>query len=205
MTSRLLLLLATATCVAAFEPAVKLVSFDGTASDWKWHVLNDPVMGGRSHSTFSVDTATNKSVTWVGVTEIVPSLKAPGFCNLETKDAHRTAADASAQSHLLIYARTSTPEYAGYKISFAADTNDPQFKSFKTEFNATREWSTIALPWSAFSNDWSEYTGRCDTTDPTGRTHKCSAAHPEVCPTKHNLKGISQFGIWTEGVAGAFD
>merc|ERR1719182_70878 len=68
-----------------------------------------------------------------------------------------------------------------------------------------RVWNTVAVPFEKFSNDWSQYTGRCDTTDPNGKKHKCcSAEHPEVCPTKSNLKHISQLGIWAEGVAGKF-
>jgi hypothetical protein len=66
-------------------------------------------------------------------------------------------------------------------------------------------WRTIAVPFESFSNDWSSYTGRCDTTDPSGKKHTCcSEATPEVCPTQKNLKDISQFGLWTEGVAGKF-
>merc|ERR1712032_1131658 len=32
----------------------------------------------------------------------------------------------------------------------------------------------------------------------------CSKEHPEVCPTQRNLKDMTQFGLWTEGVAGKF-
>ena len=49
--------------------------------------------------------------------------------------------------------------------------------------------------------------GRCDNNppDPTGEKHKCcSAATASVCPTAHGLDHISQLGLWTEGVAGAF-
>merc|ERR1712032_1695924 len=99
----------------------------------------------------------------------------------------RIANDASPFTHMLLRVR-STMQYAGFKVSFAADTWNPTFKSFEN-----------------FSNDWSQYTGRCDTTDPNGKKHKCcSAEHPEVCPTKSNLKHISQLGIWAEGVAGKF-
>ena len=44
------------------------------------------------------------------------------------------------------------------------------------------EWQTVKIPFSAFSYDWSDYTGRCDTKDPRNGTQHvcCSAEHPEV-------------------------
>lgn len=57
------------------------------------------------------------------------------------------------------------------QVSFAARTLLPQFKSFKSNFNFSSSgpgWVTIAVPWNQFSNDWSPFTGDCDTKDPTG-------------------------------------
>ena len=65
------------------------------------------------------------------VTKIVPSLKAPGFCNAETDDLIKTAPSASkwlADSILLKV--KSTKPYGGFKFSFAADVLDRQFKSY---------------------------------------------------------------------------
>lgn len=190
---------------------VTLIDFDGQdkSTDWKWRDLNDPVMGGVSHSTWMINQTEGVAV-WKGETKIVPSLHAPGFCNAETTSGDgilRHANDASPFTHLLLRVR-STIAYTGFKVSFAADTLDPQFKSFKSVFNVTRHdgvWHTVSVPFDDFSKDWSQFTGRCDTKDPNGRTHKCcSKEHPEVCPTKRNLHDISQFGLWTEGVAGKF-
>jgi hypothetical protein len=103
--------------------------------------------------------------------------------------------------------RTSSPEYAGFKVSAAARTLNPQFKSFKSNFTVPvgNEWTTVAVPWTSFSNDWSPFTGDCDTKDPTGKQHHCcSADHPEVCATAKDLKAIEQLGLWTEGVSGNF-
>merc|ERR1719353_1447915 len=164
-------------------------------------------MGGQSHSTLKIN---NGIAVWNGETKIVPKLHAPGFCNIKTTSGAgilRIANDASAYTHLLLRVR-STMKYTGFKVSFAADTWNPTFKSFKSDFTVQRNdgvWHTVAVPFEKFSNDWSQYTGRCDTTDPNGKKHKCcSAEHPEVCPTKSNLKHISQLGIWAEGVAGKF-
>ena len=68
-----------------------------------------------------------------GTVKIVPSLQAPGFCNAETVDTLVHFNDVSAYSHLEMKLRTTTPFY-GFKFSFAANTLDPQFKSFKVWF-----------------------------------------------------------------------
>eukprot|EP00939_MAST-03C_sp_MAST-3C-sp1_P001293 g1293.t1 len=191
--------------------SVDLVTFDGKekSTTWTWKVLNDPVMGGQSTSTWEINQTIGIAI-WDGETKIVPSLKAPGFCNAETTSGFGVfskANDASAFTHLLLRVR-STVEYNGFKVSLAADTLNPQFNSFKSEFNVTRNdgvWHTVGVPFSSFSNDWSSYTGRCDTVDPSGKKHKCcSKETPEVCLTEKNLADISQFGIWTEGIAGKF-
>merc|ERR1711941_262431 len=62
---------------------VPLATFDGVeATTYDWEVVNDPVMGGKSHSTFQVDKE-HEIGLWGGAVEIVPSLDAPGFCNLQ--------------------------------------------------------------------------------------------------------------------------
>lgn len=197
-----------AVCTAQEQPGVLLATFDNAAgTTWSWDAVNDPVMGGESTSKFSLN-QTARTIVWNGIVRIVPSLKAPGFCNLETTNAVTTRAnDASPFTHILIRARTSTPEYAGFKFSFAADTLNRQFKSFKGVFNlTTTAWTTVAIPFNQFSNDWSPYTGDCFTKDPTGLQHKCCTPQtPEVCPTKKNLHDISELGIWTEGAAGTFN
>jgi hypothetical protein len=108
---------------------------------------------------------------------------------------------------MLLRVKTSHPEYLGFKFSFAANTINPQFASYKANFNLTgTDWQTVAIAWDQFSNDWSSFTGDCDTTDPTGKTHHCcSKEHPEVCPTAKDLAKIQALGLWTEGAAGTFD
>lgn len=54
---------------------VTLVSFSDPALDQKWSDMNDPVMGGKSHSTFS---KSSEFGTFSGLCAIVPFLKAPG-------------------------------------------------------------------------------------------------------------------------------
>ena len=53
-------------------------------------------MGGVSTSTWKIDTAKTKSAIWNGQVRIVPSLKAPGFCNAETTNWFAKFNDVSA-------------------------------------------------------------------------------------------------------------
>ena len=151
-----------------------LVTFDNApGTTFEWNVMNDPVMGGLSASTMRIDNARSRAV-FNGTVAIVPKLQAPGFCQTETKlfSGVRPAhfADVSAHSHLILVVRSSTPGFAGFKVSFAADTLNPLFHSFKANFRVPggTAWQRVAIPWHEFSNDWSPYTGDCDTTDPNG-------------------------------------
>ncbi len=57
------------------------------------------------------------------------------------------------------------------------------------------QWETIALPFNAFSNKWSSYTGEPTVT---------CASDASVCPKDADLSTIRQLGVWMEGVAGPF-
>lgn len=186
---------------------VMISTFDGgEQTTQKWHEVNDPVMGGVSSATFVVD-ENAKYAVFNGTARIVPSLQAPGFCNAETETLQHFP-DASGYDNVFIVARSSSPEYAGFKLSIAAKTLLPQFKSFKANFNitsASNDWEVVNIPLSQFSNDWSPYTGDCDTKDPTGKQHYCcDAEHPQSCADSKTFKSIEQIGIWSEGHAGDF-
>ena len=208
-----------------------LVTFDGApGTTFKWNVINDPVMGGQSSSTFSilggtythrlarrvapciaacehkpieltesneagkVGRAVQKSAVFSGTVAMVPKLDAAGSCHIETElfNGLRAARfnDASQYTDLLLFVRSNTPNFPGFKVSFAANTFDSQVRSFKANFRVPTPlpsdpyftdndgWQTIAIPWSEFSNDWSPYTGDCNSTDPGGRTHRCCKDHP---------------------------
>lgn len=189
---------------------VNLITFDGDKhSSTTWSLTNDPVMGGQSKSTFTI--SDTKTAIFDGHCAIVPKLKAPGFCNAKSKlmdGLHfRKLPDISAFSHLVLKVRSSTPEYKGFKVSLAADTWNPQFDSYKANFMvpAGDDFQLVAIPWEKFSNDWSAYTGDCDTTDPRGKVHHCcDKDHPDVCISKKNLSDINQVGLWAEGHEGQF-
>jgi hypothetical protein len=57
---------------------ITLVTFDGATTAREWRETNDPVMGGQSTGSFSVN-STSKLGVFDGQVNNVPSLKAPGF------------------------------------------------------------------------------------------------------------------------------
>jgi len=180
------------------DDSVTLITFDGKDSKttFDWSLVNDPVMGGVSVSNYSVAEADSKLV-WSGEVKVVPSLQAPGFCNLETTPSFREFNDATGATHMEIFARSTQP-YTGFKLSFAANTLIPQFKCFKADYTmvSNGDWEWIAIPLNQFSNEWDAATGEPTT--------KCSD-NPKVCPTNRDLSSIQQVGLWMEGVAGEFD
>jgi hypothetical protein len=182
--------------------------------------MNDPVMGGQSHSALTMNAEYG---SFAGLCAIVPFLKAPGFCKIATNTGffHRhTFPDVSQfiAGSLYLEVRSSTPAYKGYKVAFSAkNVTRPRpgmhhaGPSFKADFSlggsssAAGEWTTVKIPFSSFSVDWSEFTGECDTKDPTGEQHLCcTSEHPEVCPKDYHLRQLTGFEVWAEGVEGKF-
>merc|ERR1712100_287907 len=82
--------------------------------------------------------------------------------------------------------------YAGYKVSLGHNYF-PVLKDYKADFNATSEWSDVMIPFTAFSDNWSSYTGEPIST---------CAKDLKVCVTDKTLKNIEQIAFWAEGVAG---
>ena len=184
---------------SAFINPVPLATFDGKDSKttWSWRIVNDPVMGGQSHATLDF---VNSIGVWNGTCAIVPSLKAPGFSNVETSNGFGVvggfANDASKSTHLVMKVKSSVA-YKGFKVSLAADTLNPQFKSHKADIDipVSSDFIEVSVPFTEFSNNWSAYTGEA--------VKKCSE-DSTVCLTAHNLSHISQIGVWAEGVEGDF-
>ena len=185
-----------------------LVAFDGEKPLTKtWQDSNDPVMGGQSHSAFNMSAGVGH---FAGTCAIVPFLKAPGFCKISTTlgpGEEPNYADVSSliDGALVIGVQSATVGYAGFKVAFTAKNTTGH--SFKANFVAptSADFTEVRIPWSSFSLDWSEYTGDCDTKDPTGEQHHCcSAAHPEVCPQAQHLAQLTGFEVWAEGVEGDF-
>lgn len=196
---------------------VTLATFDNAAgTTYSWHVMNDPVMGGQSHSKFFVD---HSSGYFEGKCAIVKFLNAPGFCKISTQHSlfrslHFADASSFIDGALYLDVQTTTPEYKGFFIGFGAKgAKRPSgamhhaAPSFKANFQVPgTKRTTVKVPFNGFSVDWSDFTGRCDTKDPNNgfQHHCCSSEHPEVCPTAEHLSQITGLEVWAEGVEGDF-
>lgn len=199
---------------------IKMVTFDGTpGTTHHWDDQNDPVMGGRSTSGFTV--TADHIGAFEGTCAVVPFLHAPGFAKIFTVEARSSGRlltpypDVSKyfSGALHLRVRTTTPQYTGFKVAFGADGAARPTParhggaSFKADFPPLTgtDWQEIRIPFNQFSIDWSEFTGECTTKDPTGQQHYCcSAEHPEVCPTARHLQHINTVEVWAEGVEGSF-
>jgi hypothetical protein len=184
---------------------VALLSFDGSETEKAWKALVDPVMGGQSVATASVDKDGQFAVL-DGEVKIVPSLNAPGFI---TGYAQASFPDASGaiDGDLVLTVRSSTPEYQGYKVSFAAGAISPLFSCasggssalgrgcFKANFAVPSgdDFVDVRIPFKSFTDKWSSATGEPTTT---------CAEDASVCPTAEKLGKIQRIEIWGEGVAG---
>merc|ERR1719428_600185 len=103
--------------------------------------------------------------------------------------------------------RSTTPDYTGFKVSFAASTLNPTLSCasggstalgrgcFKAPFTvaAGDDFTEIRIPLSDFSDKWSSATGELTTL--------CSD-DSSVCPTADKLKNVQRVAIWGEGKAG---
>merc|ERR1719291_560561 len=210
-----------AKCIAfvlgsALADDLKLATFDGAKeSTATWKDLNDPVMGGASTSTFKV--TDDKTGFFNGTCAIVGFLKAPGFAKIV---GSAQFADITGYDNIAMRVRSTTPDYRGFKVAFAAPgipkTSIYGGASYKAGFNLTGgDWQIVEVPLTQFSYDWSGYTGRCDTKDPPGFLHKgaqhycCdkSGIQPsksEVCVDDKFLSIINSIEVWAEGVKGDF-
>merc|ERR1711998_680010 len=187
--------------VSAQLPIVTFDGVQGTTFDFK--ALNDPVMGGRSSGTWTV--ADGAGVLDGEVVD-VPSLSAPGFIKAA---ADGTFPDASSAfgGNLVLTVRSSTPEYAGFRVTFVAGATSAAFACsaggssplsrgcFKAKFSvpAGSDFAQIKIPFSDFSDKWSSATGEQTTT---------CAQSADVCPTASKLSKIQRIEFWGEGANG---
>ncbi|KAL3902397.1 MAG: hypothetical protein SGPRY_012083, partial [Prymnesium sp.] len=183
---------------------IPLLTFDGSPSTtFRFVELNDPVMGGRSSGVWRAGSGFG---SMQGVVLDVPSLKAPGFIKAAA-DGSFPPASAAMGGSLVLEVRSSTPEYKGFRLSFAAGTLSPSYACagggsiplsrgcFKAKFSVPKGdgWSSVRIPFTSFSDKWSPATGEQTTT---------CAQDLEVCPTAKALDGIKRLEFWAEGADG---
>jgi len=171
---------------------VTLATFDGPSLQWK--EMNDPVMGGKSTGTFTVDQA-NKVGIFKGTCAIVPSLKAPGFI---TTVGSGSTPDISNCKNLVLNVNSKN-DYKGFRVSFGNEHHPPIWshffaRGFKSDFQPpVGKFGDVVLPLNGFTNHWDDATGKAITT---------CADDPSACPTQKRLKNLQTITIWAEGVEG---
>jgi hypothetical protein len=160
--------------------------------------MNDPVMGGKSKATFTVDS--NVGV-FDGAVAIVPSLKAPGFCTMESPRG--TFPDISGADAIELVAR-QTSAYKGWRFVIGDAPRNPDSGApffVKGQYKAdvaipvSKDFQTITIPFTDFTFKWSDTTGE--------PTVKC-ADDASVCPDAKHLKTPKVLQIMAEGVEGSF-
>jgi len=189
----LLRLFALASVTAADD--IMIATFDGAkGTTLTWKEMNDPVMGGKSAGTFTIDSA-NKVGIFDGKCAIVPSLKAPGFI---TAGATGSFPDISHCQNLVLNVNSAN-SFAGFRVSFGSEHYPPFYKhffarGFKSDFQPpTGKFGDVVLPLKGFTDHWDDATGKAITT---------CAEDSKACPTQKRLQNLETVQIWGEGVEG---
>lgn len=192
--------------------ATELVSFDGqNGTTFAFQEMEDPVMGSRSGGNWTVDGAGGFGVL-DGVVTIVerPAVSivgaSPGFVKAAATGPFADASD-NAAGDLILVVRSSTPDYTGFHVSFAAGAHAPGYSCeggghipfsrgcFKAKFCVPpgSEFTPVHIPFASFSDLWKPATGEQTTT---------CADDKSVCPTASLLKKIQRIELWAEGANG---
>merc|ERR1711862_362979 len=181
-----------------------LVTFDGAEqTSFNFKILNDPVMGGKPTGTWSVGSGFG---ILDGEVVDVPSLSAPGFIKA-AGDGSFPDISAFIDGSLVLSVRTSTPDYAGYRVTFVSGAVSADFACaaggslplsrgcFKNKFSvpAGDDFVEVKIPFNTFSDKWSSATGEQTTT---------CVEDSSVCPTASKLSKIRRVEFWGEGASG---
>lgn len=170
---------------------------DFTGPKHKWMEMNDPVMGGKSTGTFTVD-ETNHVGVFHGSVEIVSFLNAPGFIKAETTKGESWP-DASSCKGLQLTLKSSTPSYEGFRVSFGSKRPPDAFPytyGFKTNMAldaSNTGFQTVQLPFNEFTDKWDAGTGDAVVT---------CAEDKQYCPDETSKKDLFSIAVWGEGVKG---
>jgi len=143
------LVAATDTYIATFDGAV-----DTTRS---WQVVNDPVMGGRSNSSFAVDGERHLGI-WSGNVALVPFLAAPGFCNLRAGSAQNvTYPDFSGSEGVVARLRQNISDgltIFRFLLESTGAKNGWKQGVYAASFSAPLVMGDVFVPWSSFHCSW---------------------------------------------------
>merc|ERR1712070_354413 len=184
--------------------AAPLVTFDGAKeTSFEFKELNDPVMGGKSTGSWSLGDGFG---ILDGEVVDVPSLSAPGFIKAA---GDGTFPDISqfADGNLVLSVRSSTPEYAGYRVTLVSGAVSADFACagggslplsrgcYKEKFTvpAGSDFVGVKIPFNTFSDKWSSATGE--------HTVEC-ADDSSACLTAAKLAKVRRVEFWGEGANG---
>jgi len=178
------------TLLSAAGKTVMLATFDGAkGTTLPFTVINDPVMGGKSHSTFVV--SKDKGI-FEGEVKVVPFLGSPGFCNLEApgfRHSPITFPDISGTDGLsVVMSQTlaSGLTHWGLSMQTKTSTKAAQGAGWQASFEFKAGQTTYFVPYTAF---------KCSSR---GRPLKNCGKLSE------QLDELTQIGIGSSGVAGPF-
>jgi uncharacterized surface protein with fasciclin (FAS1) repeats len=171
---------------------IPLATFDGAKdTTLTWTQQNDPVMGGQSVGTFSVQDGAG---VFDGTCKIVPFLSAPGFIKAETSKT--TLPDVSSCSGLALTVKSSN-DYDGFRFSFGTKRSDcGKFfaTGHKANFKAPKDkFATVQIPFTDFTDCWD---------DGTGDAIKTCADDAKYCPDEGTLSNMQTMSVWAEGKEG---
>jgi len=187
------------------EDFITIEDFSSPIYDWK--TLNDPVMGGRSKSSLSIED--DGFAHFEATCAIVPFLRAPGFVTMTTgryvppgrhSDASSQSGfpDVSTCQGLEITMRTDV-NYDGFYVSFGTDRapGGRYAMGYKSHFSLVpgEDFEELRLPFAEFSSKWD---------DATGKTLVECKDDPRYCPSLDNLRDMKTMSLWGEGVEGTF-
>jgi len=177
---------------AAAAKDITLATFDGAKdTTLTWTQKNDPVMGGQSVGTFTIE---NNSGVFDGTCKIVPFLKAPGFIKAETSKT--TLPDVSSCSGLALTVKSSN-DYDGFRFSFGTKRSDcGKFFAVghKANFQPPKgEFGTVQIPFTDFTDCWD---------DGTGDAIKTCSDDAKYCPDQGTLSNMQTMSVWAEGQEG---
>ena len=137
-----------------------LSTFDGAPkTTQKWAVTDDPVMGGRSHSTFNESDGVGM---WAGTVAIVPFLHAPGFCTIRTGGVGVSSSfpDVSGTKKLKMMVRSNSTSILT-EFSLTVETKGgvtPNGRQGTYSGNITipntGKWTEVESEWSNFFFEW---------------------------------------------------
>lgn len=182
--------------LAAGEDTIPIENF--ASPKYTWRAYNDPVMGGRSTSSVTMEDGVMHLKG--EVKNLPPPFPAlPGFVQAKASDTNDWP-DLSDCKGLGLTLKSMT-EYERFFVSFGY-SKPPEGKRYawghKAQmFEAPRdEFAKVEIDFNQFTNYWE---------DSTGDTIVSCEENSKYCPTAAELVNLRTLAIWGEGEAGPVD